>query len=112
MQVNISSDASREWIFAEVPRGSGAWLYGPGSTAAEAHMLADDVELDAFGWPTRSPPGVMVRTAPSQQTGAATNLYGVYVLTRGGAGQGELWSTHNDGVEVSPARAAVDLTPV
>ncbi len=99
VQVNVSGDASRQWIFANMLRGSEAWLYVPGATAAASRAMADAVSLDANGWPTSFPPGAQMRIGAGYQTGPSTYLHGVYVLTWEGSGRVVLESTRNDGMD-------------
>jgi len=98
LQVNISSDGSRQWIFANMLRTSEAWISVPGATPAEAQALANQVQVDASGWPTSFPSGSGMRMSAGYETGEGTYLHGVYVLTWQGSGNVELQSTQNDGL--------------
>ena len=98
MQVNISSDGSRQWMFANMLRAGEAWIYNDNATAAEAQSLAAQVQVDAAGWPLGFPGGARMRISAGYQTSDDTYLHGVFVLTWEGAGDVELESSRNDGL--------------
>jgi hypothetical protein len=98
LQINLSADGARQWIFANMLRTSEAWIYKDGATAAEAQALAGQVQVDAAGWPIAFPAGTRMRMEAGYQTSETTYLHGVYVLTWQGSGDVELQSTRNDGL--------------
>lgn len=98
LQINISSDGSRQWIFANMLRTSEAWISVPGATPADAQALANQVQVDASGWPTSIPAGAEMRMYAGYETGPNAHLYGAFVLTWQGSGEVELQSSENNGV--------------
>ncbi|MBK8791699.1 MAG: hypothetical protein IPN59_00870 [Holophaga sp.] len=98
LQINISAEGSRQWIFANMLRTSEAWISVPGATPAQAQALASQVQVDASGWPTSFPAGAEMRMFAGYETGPGTYLHGAYVLTWQGAGNVELQSSENNGV--------------
>lgn len=97
MQINLSSEGERQWIFANMLRTSEAWIFRDGMSAADAQTLAAQVQLDANGWPTSLPDGARMQMYAGYRTDDSHYLHGVYVLTWEGSGFVELQSTQNDG---------------
>ncbi len=96
-QVNLSSEGSRQWIFANMLRSVEAWVYRSDASAAEAQALANEIQVDAAGWPATFPADCRMRMHCGYQTGEETYLHGVFVLTWDGSGNVELQSSRNDG---------------
>jgi len=99
LQINLSAEGNRQWMFANMLRTSEAWIYQDGASAAQAQSLASQVQVDASGWPTSFPAGSHMRMPAAYETGPNTNLHGVFVLTWQGSGSVELQSSQNDGVD-------------
>ena len=121
LQIGLSGDASRSWLFADVLRGAEVWVlpqWGtPAYDSAQADALAATLEVDERGWPRALPDHVGITISQSYATGEHTYLHGVYVLTWDGTGTVALEPSTNDGVGgqlllTSPNRIVLNMDTV